>query len=117
MGRHTLAVWTNNQAGVLQRIAGLFSRRGYNIESITVGPSEPENLARMTIVAVGDHNIREQLIVQLRKQIDVIKVIPLADSAKISRELMLIKLRGGPAQKQAIVAVLKPFQGSIIDVG
>lgn len=95
----------------------MFSRRGYNIESITVGASETPGISRMTIIAAGNRKMREQIIFQLRKLIDVIKVAPLEEDFKISRELMLIKLRCKPEQRQEIFAVLKPFHGSITDVG
>ncbi|WP_327204707.1 acetolactate synthase small subunit [Paenibacillus sp. DMB20] len=84
MDRHTISVLTNDHPGVLQRIANLFSRRGYNIESITVGGCEIEDLSRMTIIAAGNRQMRDQLILQLSKLIDVIQVIPLDLAPKLS---------------------------------
>lgn len=95
----------------------MFSRRGYNIESITVGASETPGISRMTILAAGNRKMRDQLVAQLRKLIDVIEVAPLEEEFKISRELMLIKLRCRPEQRQEIFSVLKPFHGSVTDVG
>lgn len=115
--RHTISVLTNHYPGVLQRVASLFSRRGYNIESITVGISEQEGLARMTIVALGNYWMRDQLILQLGKLIDVIKVTPLDLEPKLARELMLIKLRAEPEQRQEITSLVETFGCHIADVG
>jgi acetolactate synthase-1/3 small subunit len=115
--RHTISVLTNHHPGVLQRVASLFSRRGYNIESITVGVSEQEELARMTIVAVGDHWMRDQLILQLGKLIDVIQVTPLDLEPKLARELMLIKLKTEPGQRPEIISLAETFGCHIADIG
>ncbi|MNI32050.1 putative acetolactate synthase small subunit [compost metagenome] len=117
MNRHTISALTNNHPGVLQRIASLFSRRGFNIESITVGTSEIEALSRMTIVVAGDRQIRDQLILQLGKLIDVIKVVPLDLEPKLSRELMLIKITAQPGQRQEIISLAETFRCSIAHVG
>ena len=117
MDRHTLSVLTNDHPGVLQRIANLFSRRGYNIESITVGGCEIEDLSRMTIVAAGNRQMRDQLILQLSKLIDVIQVIPLDLAPKLSRELMLVKLTAAPGQRQEIISIAETFRCTIADVG
>ncbi|OOC61460.1 acetolactate synthase small subunit [Paenibacillus ihbetae] len=117
MDRHTISVLTNDHPGVLQRVANLFSRRGYNIESLTVGGCEIENLSRMTIVAAGNRQMRDQLILQLNKLIDVIQVTPLDAAPKLSRELMLMKLRATPAQRQEIISIAETFHCTIADVG
>jgi acetolactate synthase I/III small subunit len=116
MERHTLAVLTNDHPGVLQRIAGLFARRGYNIESITVGASEREAYSRMTIVAAGDDRIRDQIVLQLAKLIDVIEVTLLDAKPIVSRELMLVKLKAGVGERASILALADSFRCTVVDV-
>ncbi|MFC0214493.1 acetolactate synthase small subunit [Paenibacillus chartarius] len=116
MKRHTLSVLTNDHPGVLQRIAGLFARRGYNIESITVGSSERETFSRMTIVAAGDDRIRDQIVLQLAKLIDVIDVTLLDAKPMVSRELMLVKLQAGPGERADIMAIAESFRCAVVDV-
>ena len=86
MAKHTIAVLVNDQPGVLQRVSGLFGRRGFNIESITVGASEEEGLSRMTIVTTGDDNLLEQVSKQLYKLIDVIKVVDISSNPMVGRD-------------------------------
>ncbi|MEN1986882.1 acetolactate synthase small subunit [Paenibacillus hubeiensis] len=117
MDRHTISVLTNDHPGVLQRVANLFSRRGYNIESITVGGCELEGLSRMTIVAAGNRQMRDQLILQLSKLVDVIQVHSLDPAPKLSRELMLVKLKATPGQRQEIGSIAETFRCTIADVG
>jgi len=97
MKRHTISILVNNQPGVLQRVAGLFGRRGFNIESITVGESEEPGLSRMVIVTTGDDKTIEQVGKQLYKLIDVIKVVDLSVSPMVARELALIKVHAEPS--------------------
>lgn len=97
MKKHTIAVIVNDQPGVLRRVSGLFGRRGFNIESITVGASEEQGLSRMVIVTSGDDHTLEQVTKQLYKLIDVIKVIDLSSNPMVSRELALIKVSAEPA--------------------
>ena len=91
--RHIIALLMENEAGALSRVAGLFSARGYNIESLTVAPTEDATLSRMTIVTVGSEDVVEQIIKQLNKLVDVVKVLDLTDGSHIERELMLVKVR------------------------
>ncbi|MBD3815846.1 MAG: acetolactate synthase small subunit, partial [Halothiobacillus sp.] len=91
--RHIISILIENEAGALSRVAGLFSARGYNIESLCVAPTVDETLSRMTLVTRGDEQIIEQIIKQLNKLIDVIKVQDMADAPHIERELMLIKVQ------------------------
>src|SRR5437773_10840193 len=95
--RHILSILVENEAGALSRIAGLFSARGYNIESLTVAPTEDVTMSRMTIVTVGSDDVIEQITKQLNKLVDVVKVVDLTEGNHIERELMLVKVR--PAGK------------------
>lgn len=92
MKPHTLSILVENRAGVLSRVTGLFSRRGFNIESLAVGPCEEPDMSRITIVVIGDDEKIEQVMKQLNKLIDVIKVSDLTDSERVERELALIKV-------------------------
>jgi acetolactate synthase-1/3 small subunit len=114
--KHTISVLVNDQPGVLQRVSGLFGRRGFNIESITVGPSEEAGLSRMIIVTLGDHRTVEQVSKQLYKLIDVIKVIDLGASAMVARELALIKVNAEPARRPEILGVIETFRASVVDI-
>ncbi|MCJ8013307.1 acetolactate synthase small subunit [Paenibacillus sp. KQZ6P-2] len=115
--RHTIAILVNDQPGVLQRVSGLFGRRGYNIESITVGQSEEAGLSRMVIVTTGDEQTLEQIEKQLYKLIDVIKVINLSVSPMVARELALIKVNAEPAERPEIMGVVETFRASVVDIG
>ncbi|MGJ0516250.1 MAG: acetolactate synthase small subunit [Methylomicrobium sp.] len=115
--RHIISVLMENESGALSRVAGLFSARGYNIESLTVAPTEDSTLSRMTIVTRGSDDIIEQIIKQLNKLIDVVKVLDLADvGAHIERELMLIKVSTTEQNRQEIRSLADIFRGKIIDV-
>ncbi|OZB96318.1 acetolactate synthase small subunit [Paenibacillus sp. XY044] len=115
--RHTIAVLVNDQPGVLQRVSGLFGRRGFNIESITVGQSEEAGLSRMVIVTIGDDMTLEQIEKQLYKLIDVIKVINLSSKPMVARELALIKVSAEPAERPEILGVVETFRASVVDIG
>lgn len=115
--KHTLSILVNNQPGVLQRVAGLFGRRGFNIESITVGASEEPGLSRMIIVSTGDERTLEQIQKQLYKLIDVIKVNDLSARPMVARELALIKVNAEPAVRPEILGVVDTFRASVVDIG
>lgn len=115
--RHIISVLLENESGALSRVAGLFSARGYNIESLTVAPTEDASLSRMTIVTRGTDDIVEQIIKQLNKLIDVVKVSNLSESEQLERELSLIKLRAEGSEARAELKRLTDiFRGHVIDV-
>ncbi|MCR8632581.1 acetolactate synthase small subunit [Paenibacillus radicis (ex Xue et al. 2023)] len=115
--RHTISVLVNNQPGVLQRVSGLFGRRGFNIESITVGESEESGLSRMVIVTTGDDKTLEQVSKQLYKLIDVIKVIDLSSNPMVARELALIKVNAEPSSRPEVLGVVETFRAAVVDIG
>ncbi|GGG04510.1 acetolactate synthase small subunit [Paenibacillus abyssi] len=117
MKKHTIAVLVNNQPGVLQRVSGLFGRRGFNIESITVGTSEEPGLSRMVIVTTGDDHTLEQVTKQLYKLIDVIKVVDLSANPMVGRELALIKVNAEPTARPEILGVVDTFRAAVVDIG
>jgi acetolactate synthase-1/3 small subunit len=105
-----------NESGALSRVAGLFSARGYNIESLTVAPTQDPSLSRMTLVTRGSEEIIEQITKQLNKLIDVVKLIDLAESSHIERELMLLKIKTSHDMRDEIRSMADIFRGKIIDV-
>ncbi|SFS60613.1 acetolactate synthase, small subunit [Paenibacillus sp. BC26] len=117
MKRHTISVLVNNHPGVLQRVAGLFGRRGFNIESITVGQSEEAGLSRMIIVTSGDDNMIEQVQKQLNKLVDVIQIVDLTAHPLVDRELALIKVSAPSKVKPMIISIVESFRASIVDMG
>jgi len=118
MKPHTLSVLVENRAGVLSRVTGLFSRRGFNIESLAVGTCEEPGMSRVTIVCIGDDAQIEQVMKQLNKLIDVIKVSDLTENDRVERELALIKVNAEPGSSRAEVMQLASiFRAQIIDVG
>ncbi len=114
--RHIISILLENEAGALSRVAGLFSARGYNIESLTVAPTEDRSLSRLTIVTSGSDEIIEQITKQLNKLVDVIKVVDLSEAAHIERELMLIKVRATGKDREEMKRMADIFRGRIIDV-
>ncbi len=114
--RHIIAILIENEAGALSRVAGLFSARGYNIESLTVAPTEDASLSRMTLVTRGSEDIVEQIIKQLNKLIDVVKLIDLQETVHIERELMLVKIKTVDKVRDELRSVVDIFRGKIIDV-
>ncbi len=114
--RHILSILIENEAGALSRVAGLFSARGYNIESLTVAPTEDPSLSRMTLVTRGNDQIIEQITKQLNKLIDVVKLIDLAESTHIEREIMLVKVHAQGSYREEVKRLTEIFRGSIIDV-
>ncbi len=113
--RHILALLVENEAGALSRISGLFSARAFNIESLSVAPTEDASISRMTIVTSGSEQIIEQITKQLNKLVDVIKVIDLSERKHIERELMLIKLNAGGAAREKLDGLIADFHGRITD--
>jgi acetolactate synthase-1/3 small subunit len=114
--RHIISILIENESGALSRVAGLFSARGYNIESLTVAPTEDPSLSRMTLVTRGSEEIIEQITKQLNKLIDVVKLIDLAESFHIERELMMIKIKTTGEMRDEIRSMADIFRGNIIDV-
>lgn len=115
--RHTLSILVENQAGVLTRIAGLFSRRGFNIESLAVGETEKPQISRITMVVTGDDATIEQVTKQFNKLVNVIKVTDLTNEETVDRELVLIKVDAEPRQRSEIMQIVDTFRASIVDVG
>ncbi len=114
--KHIISLLMENEAGALSRVAGLFSARGYNIESLTVAPTEDATLSRMTIVTSGSDEVIEQIIKQLNKLIDVVKVLDLNDGRHIERELMLVKVKATGSYREEMKHMSDIFRGRIIDV-
>lgn len=114
--KHIISILIENESGALSRVAGLFSARGYNIESLTVAATEDTSLSRMTLVTRGSEEVIDQIIKQLNKLIDVVKLIDLAESAHIERELMLVKVHTSEKTRDEIKNVADIFRGKIIDV-
>jgi acetolactate synthase-1/3 small subunit len=115
--KYTIAILVNDQPGVLQRVSGLFGRRGYNIESITVGASEEPGLSRMVVVTTGDDHTLEQIQKQLYKLIDVIKVIDVSGNPMVGRELGLIKIGAEPSVRPEILGIVETFRAAVVDIG
>lgn len=115
--RHIISMLLENEAGALARVAGLFSARGYNIESLTVAPTEDPSLSRLTLVTSGNDEIIEQITKQLNKLIDVVKLVDLTEGARIEREMMLVKVRAAePEARAELKRLVDIFRGRIIDV-
>ena len=114
--RHIISILIENESGALSRVSGLFSARGYNIESLTVAATEDPTLSRMTIVSSGSDDIIEQITKQLNKLIDTVKVVDLSEAAHIERELMLVKVRATGKDREEMKRVADIFRGRIIDV-
>ena len=116
MNKKVLSVLVDNTSGVLNRVAGLFSRRGYNIDSLTVGETENPKYSRMTIVVTGDDDILEQIVKQITKLEDVRRVNVLEPSDSVTRELILVKIKAEPAQRQQVISITEIFRANIVDV-
>jgi len=115
--RHIISILIENEAGALSRVVGLFSARAYNIESLTVAPTEDASLSRITIVAIGTDRIIEQITKQLNKLVDVVKLLDLSDGPHIEREMVLVKVKAATmAQREDIKRLADIFRGHIIDV-
>ncbi len=116
MSRHTLSVLVENKPGVLTRVAGLFARRSFNIHSLAVGPTEHDEISRITVVVDVDANPLEQVTKQLNKLINVIKIVELEDAASVQRELLLVKVKADTAQRTSVLEVVQLFRAHVVDV-
>lgn len=114
--KHTISVLVENKFGVLSRVSSLFSAKGYNIESLSVGETTDPEVSRMTIIVSGDDMIVEQIIKQLRRLIDVIKVSDFTDRAFIEREMVLLKVNAEPSSRSELLNIVDIFRGKIVDV-
>ena len=114
--RHLISILIENEAGALSRVANLFSARGYNIESLTVAPTDDPTLSRLTLVTCGNEQIIEQIVKQLNKLIDVVKLIDLSETDSIERELMLVKTQAVGEQRAEMMRLSEIFGGHILDV-
>ena len=116
MSRHTLSVLVENKPGVLARIAGLFSRRGFNIDSLAVGPTEHPEISRMTIVVNVEDLPLEQVTKQLNKLINVLKIVELDSSSSVQRELLLVKVRADAETRSQVLETVQLFRAKVVDV-
>ena len=114
--RHIISILLENEAGALSRVSGLFSARGYNIETLTVAPTEDPSLSRMTIVTQGSDDVIEQITKHLNRLIEVVKVVDLSEGPHIERELMLVKVRATGKERDEMKRMAEIFRGRIIDV-
>ncbi|AHV92474.1 acetolactate synthase small subunit [Bordetella holmesii] len=114
--KHVISVLMENEPGALSRVVGLFSARGYNIETLTVAPTEDATLSRLTVVTVGSDEVIEQITKHLNRLVDVVKVVDLTEGAHIERELMLIKVRAVGKKREEMKRMADIFRGRIIDV-
>ncbi len=114
--RHVISLLIENESGALSRVSGLFSARGYNIESLTVAPTEDASMSRMTIVTTGSDDIIEQITKQLNKLVEVVKVVDISEAAHIERELMLAKVRATGKDREEMKRMADIFRARIIDV-
>ncbi|AMG36867.1 acetolactate synthase small subunit [Achromobacter sp. SIMBA_011] len=114
--KHVISVLLENEPGALSRVVGLFSARGYNIETLTVAPTEDATLSRMTIVTTGSDEVIEQITKHLNRLVDVVKVVDLTEGAHIERELMLVKVRAVGKEREEMKRMADIFRGRIIDV-
>ena len=116
MSRHTLSVLVENKPGVLARIAGLFSRRGFNIDSLAVGPTEHPEVSRMTIVVNVEDSPLEQVTKQLNKLVEVIKIVELDNDAAVTRELLLVKVKADGENRRLVLETVQLFRAKVVDV-
>ena len=114
--KHILSVLLENAPGALSRVVGLFSARGYNIESLTVAPTEDDTLSRMTIMTTGSDDVIEQITKHLNRLVDVVKVVDLTEGSHVERELMLIKVRAVGKERDEVMRMTDIFRGHIVDV-
>ena len=114
--KHIISILLENEAGALSRVVGLFSARGYNIETLTVAPTEDKSLSRMTIVTTGSDDVIEQITKHLNRLIEVVKVVDLTETPYIERELMLIKVRAVGKEREEMKRMAEIFRGRVIDV-
>jgi acetolactate synthase-1/3 small subunit len=114
--RHIISVLLENEPGALSRVVGLFSQRNYNIESLTVAPTEDHSLSRLTLTTVGDDRKIEQITKHLNKLVDVVKLVDLTEGAHVERELMLIKVKASGAQRAEVKRTADIFRGQVVDM-
>jgi acetolactate synthase-1/3 small subunit len=114
--RHTISVLVENKFGAFVRVAGMFSAKGYNIDSLSVGPTEEEDISRMTIVTRGDDQIIEQITKQLNKLIDTIKVVDLTFESFVERELVLVKVQATQTSRPEIMQIAEIFRAKVVDI-
>jgi acetolactate synthase-1/3 small subunit len=114
--RHIISILLENESGALSRVAGLFTARGYNIESLTVAPTEDATLSRITLVTSGSEEVIEQITKQLNKLVDVVKLVDLTEGEHIEREMMMIKVRTNGKDREEVKRLTDIFRGRIIDV-
>ena len=114
--KHTLSVLVEDESGALSRIAGLFARRGFNIDSLAVGPAETSGQSRLTMVVEGDENTLQQMTKQLDKLVNVLQVLDLTKLPAVERELMLLKVSAAPAQRNVILELVQIFRAKVVDV-
>lgn len=114
--KHVISVLMENAPGALSRVVGLFSARGYNIETLTVAPTEDETLSRLTVVTIGSDEVIEQITKHLNRLVDVVKVVDLSEGPHIERELMLIKVRAVGKEREEMKRMADIFRGHIVDV-
>ncbi|HAS88609.1 MAG TPA: acetolactate synthase small subunit [Desulfovibrio sp.] len=114
--RHTLSVTVENEPGVLSRVVGLFSGRGFNIESLNVAPTLEEGVSQMTITTLGDEQIMEQIVKQLRKLVTVIKVVDMAEHKAVEREMIILKVNAEDAKRAEILRIVDIFRCKVVDV-
>ena len=114
--QHTISMTVENHFGTLNRVAGLFAAKGYNIDSLTVGPTEDDAVSRMTIVTRGDDQIIEQIMKQLHKLIDTIKVVDLTDDTFVDRELAMVKVQCTPTTRMEIMQISEIFRAKVVDI-
>jgi acetolactate synthase-1/3 small subunit len=117
MSTHTLSVLVENKPGVLARVSGLFSRRGFNIESLAVGPTEHEEVSRITILVSVEGTALEQVTKQLNKLVNVLKIVELEDKQAVQRELLLVKVRTDAANRRDVLQIVELFKAKVADVG
>ena len=117
MTLHTLSVLVENKPGVLARVSGLFSRRGFNIESLAVGPTEFPEVSRMTILIDVDTAVLEQVTKQLNKLINVLKIVELEEKQAVSRELLLVKVKADESTRRDVLQIVELFRAKVADVG
>jgi len=117
MTTHTLSVLVENKPGVLARVSGLFSRRGFNIESLAVGPTEHPEISRITILVGVEGPVLEQVTKQLNKLVNVIKIVELEDAHAVQRELLLVKVRADDATRRGVLETVELFRAQVVDVG
>ena len=116
MKKRGFSLLVDKTSGVLSRVSGMFSRRGYNIDSLTVGETMDPRYSRMTVVVSGDEQILEQITKQLRKLVDVVDIKVLEDDSSVCRELILVKVRADAKDRQPIISIVNVFRGNIVDV-